>query len=429
MSKRLIISALLLIIPVIGLAFLRIRTSQPAAAYQAPAPAAPSGPSLPEAIADLQRRIDSGAVKPVFDEQSGYLKSVLKELDIPVSSQSLVFGKNSAQLFLISPEAPRAVYFNDDVYVGFVQGGSYLELASMDPEAGPVFYTLSQEKAEKVQFKKEVSDCFACHDTFEADKPVSRLLMLSILADSRGVALNRSAAVTNDKSPMAERWGGWYVSGTHGGQRHMGNRFVTEPASTLDGIPKYAKAANLSNGANVTDLTKRFDTKPYLTPHSDIVALMILGHQHHLHNLITVAGFNLRQKTSEASLKEYCERVVETLLFADAVPLTEPIKGTTTFAAEFSARSPRDSKGRSLYQLDLNKRLLQYPLSYLIYSKSFDGLPQPAREYVYRRLWEVLSGKDQSKPFTHLAEADRKAILEILQETKPAFVAYTKTLG
>jgi hypothetical protein len=422
MSKRLIISALLLIIPVIGLAFLRSRTSPPAAAYQAPAPAAPSGPSLPEAIADLQRRIDAGVVKPAFDEQSGYLKSVLKELDIPVSSQSLVFGKNSAQLFLISPEAPRAVYFNDDVYVGFVQGGSYLELASMDPEAGPVFYTLSQEKADKVQFKKD-SDCFACHDTFEADKPVSRLLMLSILSDSRGVALNRSSSITTDKSLFAERWGGWYVTGTHGSQRHMGNRFVTEPASTLDGIPKYAKTANLSNGANVTDLTTRFDTKAYLSPHSDIVALMVLGHQHHLHNLITVAGFNLRQDASESSLKEYLERVVGTMLFADAVPLTEPIKGTTSFAAEFSARGPRDSKGRSLYQLDLNTRLLRYPLSYLIYSKSFDGLPQPAREYVYRRLREVLSGKDQSKPFAHLSEADRKAILEILQETKPEFAA------
>jgi hypothetical protein len=111
------------------------------------------------------------------------------------------------------------------------------------------------------------------------------------------------------------------------------------------------------------------------------------------------------------------------MLFADAVPLTEPVKGTTNFAAEFSARGPRDSKGRSLYQLDLNRRLMQYPLSYLIYSKSFDGLPQPAREYVYRRLGEVLSGKDQSKPFAHLSEADRKAILEILQETKPAFAA------
>src|SRR5688572_8951223 len=137
MTKRLIISALLLIIPVIGLAYLRIRTSESAAASQTPAaPAALSGPSLPEAIADLQRRIDGGAVKPEFEERTGYLKSLLKELDIPVSSQTLVFGKNSAQLFLISPEAPRALYFNDNVYLGYVQGAPYLELASMDPEAG-----------------------------------------------------------------------------------------------------------------------------------------------------------------------------------------------------------------------------------------------------------------------------------------------------
>ena len=100
-----------------------------------------------------------------------------------------------------------------------------------------------------------------------------------------------------------------------------------------------------------------------------------------------------------------------------------------TPGAEFSTLGPRDSKGRSLHQLDLKQRLLQYPLSYLIYSKSFDALPQAAHDYVYRRLWEVLSGKDQSKPFAHLTTEDRKAILEILQETKPDFAAFAKKLG
>ena len=364
-----------------------------------------------------------------MDVQSGYLRPLLKELRILPSSQTLVFSKSSAQLFLISPETPRALYFNDDVYVGYVQGAPHLEIASIDPAEGPAFYTLDQEEADKPQFTKIPTDCLACHDTFQSEKPVPRLLMLSVLADSKGVALNRSSVVTNDKSPFAERWGGWYVTGTHGNQRHMGNRFVMEQASSLGDIHKYATSANLSNGANVTDLTTRFDVKSYLTPNSDIVALMVLGHQTHIHNFITVATYNLRDKASESDLKEYGEQLVEAMLFSDAVPLTEPVRGTTNFAAEFSTLGPRDSKGRSLRQFDLKHRLFQYPLSYLIYSKSFDALPQAALDYVYRRMWEVLSGKDQSKSFAHLSSADRKAILEILQETKPEFASFAKKLG
>jgi hypothetical protein len=387
------------------------------------------GPALPEAIANLQRKIDNGTAKIEFNEKFGYLPSLLKTLDIPMSSQSLVFGKNSAQLFLISPDRPRAVYFNDDVYVGYVQGAPHLELASVDPITGPVFYTLDQVKLDKPKFALQPTDCFACHDTFDSDRPVSRLLMLSILSDPTGVALNRSAAITNDKSPFAERWGGWYVTGSYGNLRHMGNRFVRESAESLGTIREYSKHANLSDGANITDLSKRFDTKAYVMPDSDVVALMVLGHQTHIHNLITVANTNLRADPTEDEIKDTCERLLAAMLFSEAVPLPQPVTGTTAFASEFSGRGPRDSRGRSLHQLDLKTRLLRYPLSYLVYSASFDALPQNGKSYIYRRLWEVLSGKDTSASFQHLSPDERKAILEILQETKPDFAAFVKQLG
>jgi hypothetical protein len=424
MSKRTaIVGGVLLVVPVLALGLLRLRLEPPAAAVVQQIPQ----PALPEAIADLQRRLDSGETNLTFDEdRGGYLRSLLERLQIPLSSQTLAFAKSSAQLFLIAPDAPRAIYFNDEVYVGYVQGGA-LEIASVDPHDGPVFYTLVQLETPKPRFNKEPTDCFACHDTFEADKPVSRLLMLSVLADRTGVALNRSATITNDRSPFAERWGGWYVTGTHGSIRHMGNRIVREPASALGEIRNYAKTADLSDGANVTSLAGRFDPKPYLTASSDIAAMMVLGHQTHLHNLITVAGFNLRASTSEpvpeAKIKEYAEPLVETMLFSGAAPQTSPVSGTTNFAVEFSARGPHDSKGRSLHQLDLQTRLLRYPLSYLIYSKSFDALPEPARRYVYRRLHAILSGEDKSAGFSHLSSADREAIREILTETKPEFAA------
>jgi hypothetical protein len=156
---------------------------------------------------------------------------------------------------------------------------------------------------------------------------------------------------------------------------------------------------------------------------------MVLGHQTHIHNLITVANTKLRNNSSESAIKEEAESLIAAMLFSEAVPLTAPVKGTTSFASEFSARGPHDRQGRSLYQLDLTTRLLRYPMSYLVYSKSFDALPKHAKDYIYRRFWEVLSGKDTTPAFAHLSQADRKAILEILQETKPDFAAFVKQLG
>jgi len=428
MSKRfLAMSGFLVMVPLLAFALLHMRAEGPQSPKQAAAEPDPG--ALPEAIANLQRKIDNGNSKLDFEEPRGYLRSLLETLDVPVSSQSLVFSKSSAQLFLISPDAPRALYFNDEVYVGYVQGAPHLEIASVDPVAGPVFYTLDQVAMEKPKFTLQPMDCLACHDTFESEKPVPRLLMLSVLSDPTGVALNRSSIVTNDKSPLLERWGGWYVTGNSGNQRHMGNHLVRQSAESLGAIRDYSRRADLTAGSNVTDLSKRFDTKAYLTADSDIVALMVLGHQTHIHNLITAAGTSLRANSSESAVKDETERLINAMLFVEAAPLTQPVTGTTNFAAEFSSRGPRDSQGRSLHQLDLKTRLLRYPLSYLVYSKSFDALPQAAKAYIYRRFWEVLSGMDTSATFTHLSSADRKAILEILQETKPDFAAFVKQLG
>src|SRR5688572_17290358 len=254
MSKRfLAMSGIVLIVPVLAFALLRMRTEAPAPPQSA---VTPDPDALPEPIADLQRRVDSGKARLKYDDASGYLVSLLKNLNIPVSSQALVFSKSSAQLFLIAPDAPRAIYFNDDVYIGFVNGAPRLEIASMDPVVGPAFYTLDQVKAEKPKFTVQPTDCLACHDTFEGEKPIPRLLMLSVLPDPTGVALNRSSIVTNDRSPFLERWGGWYVTGTSGNQRHMGNHIVRARAESLPNVRDYSKRADLSENTNVTDLTK-----------------------------------------------------------------------------------------------------------------------------------------------------------------------------
>jgi hypothetical protein len=369
------------------------------------------------------------------DNTRGYLLAVLKALDVPVSSQTLVFSRTSLQRERISAETPRALYFNDDTYVGWVQGGGVIEVASIDPDLGAIFYTVDQD-APKAKLVRQSYECLSCHGS-TLTRGVPGLTIRSVFADRTGLPiLSAGTYVTTDESPWEERWGGWYVTGTHGKQRHLGN-LITHSAAQ-------AERPDMERGANVTDLRPFFDTTPYLTPHSDIVALMVLEHQSHVHNLITRAGYGTRmalhyEKTLNQELgrpaeqrldstlsrvRSVAEPLVRALLFAKEAPLTDTVRGTTSFAQEFAARGPRDRQGRSLRELDLRRRLFRYPCSFLIYSDAFDALPDLAKDYVYRRLREVLTGQDTSAEFKHLSEADRKAALEILTETKPEFAAH-----
>jgi hypothetical protein len=353
-------------------------------------------------------------VKLDYEKDHGFLISVLKQLKVPVSSQVLVFSKTSLQSERISPKTPRAIYFNDDVYVAWVQGAALMEIMSIDPERGSAFYVLNQQILDHPDFERSTGhECSVCHYVQEAaPKFVPRLMFSSIIPDANGNVEGALPIETSDQSLMKERWGGWYVTGTHGNQMHAGNTMLNRPASVFAELP----AAAFLRSSNVVDLSTRFDTKPYLSPHSDIVALMVLAHQVTVQNLIALAN-------SKATLspKETGEPLVKGLLFAGAPALTAPVKGTSNFATEFSSQGPRDARGRSLRDFDLQTRLFRYPLSYLIYSKSFDAMNPTMKNYVYRRLREILSGEDKSPDFAYLSAADRTAILEILRATKQDF--------
>src|SRR5215470_2533113 len=238
-------------------------------------------------ISNLSRRIQKDQTILNYDEAHGYLRAVLKELNVPVSSQTLVFSKLSFQLSQISLETPRAVYFNDDTYVGWVNHGQFIEIAHVDPKTGPNFYTLTQEYDPYPVLEHQTEECTVCHDTFQTNTPVPRLLMLSVLPNPDGNALKAASLITNDESPFRERWGGWYVTGTHGKQQHLGNTIVRARAEDVDEMRKFIAQMDLTSGGNITDLSSKFNTKEYLSPYSDIVALMVLGHQTHVHNMIT----------------------------------------------------------------------------------------------------------------------------------------------
>jgi hypothetical protein len=156
---------------------------------------------------------------------------------------------------------------------------------------------------------------------------------------------------------------------------------------------------------------------------------MTLEQQTRITNLMIRTGWEGRiaDPAAKAQIDTDLESLVTYMLFADEASLHGPVEGVSTFTKSFPMRGPRDRHGRSLRDFDLNRRLFRYPLSYMIYSETFDSLPDAIRERVYQRLYDVLSGRDQSDKFKRLSAGDRQAVLEILRETKPGLPAYFKT--
>jgi hypothetical protein len=369
-------------------------------------------------IARLQERLDQKQCRLDYDPAYGFLPALLKELGISSTSQMLVFSKTSFQRERISPQTPRALFFNDDTYVGFIPGAPMIEVSVADPKLGGVFYTLQQKATDHPRFVR-TDQCLECHASGKS-LGVPGHLVRSFVTDEDGVVdLATGVSPVTDQTPMAERWGGWYVSGTHGQQTHRGN--LIGPAA----FERQGKEPH--DMGNIVDLSRFFDATRYLRPTSDIVALMVLEHQTHMHNFITrlhyAAELSLQQYGHVRYLNNVTESFLQCLLFSEESPLTSPVKGTSGFTDWFADQGPKDHQGRSLRQFDLQTRLFEYPCSYLIYSEAFDALPEPIKDRVYRRLWEILT-QESSPSFAKIPPESRGAIWEILLETKPALPDY-----
>ena len=359
-------------------------------------------------VARLERRLEAGQAKlEVAPNGWGYLPSVLKQLGVNPDSQALVFSKTSTQVENINPRTPRAIYFSDDVLVGFVRNSDVLEIASLDPKQGVQLYVLVNSA--KPEFAPS-QGCLRCHQG-AVTLGVPGLLVSSVHPVSQTRSEHGNAFMTDDRSPLSGRWGGWYVTGTTGSQTHFGNN-----TNLVD--PVRSGGPSTQPTQNLTSLTGFFDTSKYIEPTSDIVALMTLEHQVRMTNLMIRIGWDARMGMAEDKLNPEIEEMLKYMLFADEEPLREPVKGVSTFTDTFPKRGPRDPKGRSLRDFDLKTRLFRYPLSYMIYSAAYDGMPDKVRERVYQRLFEILTGKDTSKTFAGLTPETRGAILEILRATK-----------
>mgnify|MGYP001371859740 CR=1 FL=1 len=405
-----------------------------------------SGPAHDNRIWRFQQKLNSGEIKLQWEPHFGYLRSVLKALEIDPSSQIMVFSKTSLQTSVINEQTPRAIYYNDDTYVGFVLNTDLMEFASVDAKLGIVFFGMINRQDTSPVLERDGGRCLTCHDTYSMmGGGVPRVMIMSApVDDSADTRTFGSASEVDDRTPIAERWGGWYLSGWYQPGRgappvtHFGNL----PLRTETPGHQGDRLRELIPGRdNLGSVSAYFDTSLYLTDKSDVVALLVSEHQTFVQNLITRVLYKVSTIMSQggsgpaprswtdieprrqAALKQVTEPLLRALFFADAVPLSGQVITSSGFTERFAQRGPRDSEGRSLRDLKLEKRLFRYPLSYMVYTDSFNALPSFVREYLDMRIVEVLQGRDQTGISAKLAADDRAAISQILADTLPRFAS------
>jgi hypothetical protein len=383
-------------------------------------------------VSRLIEQLNDKTLTLEYSTEQGYLRSLLQALEIPESSQMLVFSKTSMQVRYISRRNPRAIYFNDDTYVGWVRGSSLVEISTADPKLGAAFYTVDMMPW-RAKVEQAYYDCLACHAT-SMTQGIPGHTVRSVFPEVDGsINAQKESFVTDHTSPFSERWGGWYVTGRHGDMHHMGNAFL-----------RGGRLETQDNG-NRLSLWDDFDTQSYLSPYSDITALMVLEHQTQMHNAMTRGDFSVRkilhdrnERNSipgqgregaggeseaewQAQLHLIAKEVVDRMLFCDEAPLKSAVNGSVIFMHDFTERGPKDSQGRSLRDFEMKTRMFKYPCSYLIYSSAFDSLEKPLQAEIIRQLGAILTGENPSEDYAHLDAQTRADILAILRETKPAF--------
>ncbi|MEP6783243.1 MAG: hypothetical protein ABI983_06205, partial [Acidobacteriota bacterium] len=320
------------------------------------------GGVLADVVTLLQRDLNAGTASLQFEGREGYLRSVLAKLQVPVESQVLLFSKTGIQNAYTSPENPRAFYFNDRVIIGYIPGAPFLEMASHDPRQGMIFQTLMQDAA-ATRFARPDA-CLSCHLSANSFEVPGVLVRSNFTGDDGRAMPQLGSFLIDHRSPLEQRWGGWYVTGTHGAARHMGNAFVTDMAK-----PEAAITAATLNRAS---LDPRVDVSAYPATTSDIAALMVFDHQGHAINLLTRLGWEARTAAatgppdfSRGDLEVLVRETVGYFLFVDEAKLAAPIRGVSPFASTFSVPGPHDRLGRSLRELDLQTRVFKYRCSYM----------------------------------------------------------------
>lgn len=394
------------------------------------APVAYSSTKDENTITRLQAAIDEQRRTLPGSNARQILKTLLDELNIPVASQTLVFSKTSKQNSLIGPKTPRALYFNQDFYVGYVPGGK-IEIICCDDPTGMMFYTFDlSQPVEKRRFIR-ANDCLSCHATANTHN-VPGMLVRSVYTQRDGQPLlTWGSFTTTPSSPISERWGGWYVTGQHGDSQHMGNKWLTTGA---DGQERFRE----QDGQNVETLSGYINTDAYLTNTSDLVALMIMEHQIEAHNVFAAARmnylrrmymikaihhgkFDAKEPTTAKMIQTHVSEILKILLFVDEIRLTgDGVQGSDEFVTEFRKRGKSYNQW-SLRDLRLQKRLFKYRCSFMINSASFKMLPELIKTETLRQLHGILVKDATPEGLPKLSGREKERIHQILMHTHPDY--------
>ena len=396
---------------------------QPPFSYSATAPQ--------DATARLQKRLAAGELKFAGTDPE-MLRALLREFQVPVASQVVVFSKTSLQRQRIRPDHPRVIYFSDSAYIGWVPGG-LMEVTTVDPVLGPIFYALDPvglRSNTPSAFVRD-NDCLRCHGgTFVRGIP--SVFVRSLYTDAEGEPMLRHGSeVVDFRTPFENRWGGWYVTGKHGAALHRGNVFAQEKQDQL--------VVDFKRGANLASLSGFFETQDYPLNGSDIVALLVLEHQTTMQNTLTRASVNCRrmleyQKNLQRDLKEpvtedltydsvksvfesSAREITDDMLFQGEAQLPHGLEGSPAFQSAFQSNSRRTTDGQSLKDFSLKGHIFANRCSYMIYSDSFLQLPVQLKRRVYDRLARVLKSKDSDSRYAYLGAEERARITRILSET------------
>ncbi len=321
------------------------------------------------AVSKLIDQVESGQVKLEYVRSQGYLRSLLNALDVPVDSQTLVFSKTSLQRSRISPKTPRAIYFNDDIYIGFCRNGEVLEISVADPKLGTEFYTLSQEELDRPKFVRQTEDCLICHGS-SATSGIPGHLIRSVYTDYSGSpVLSMGSHRIDTTSPWKKRFGGWYVAGKYNKEPHLGNLIVRGDVSVEE--------VDNSSGLDVMELNRYFDPSHYLSPTSDVVAHLVLTHQAQVHNLLAKLSIETqtalydeselnrelkedptkRWESTQRRIRSHAQDLVEAMLFGDEAELPKVIEGSQVLPVDFRSKGfaiprPFASRSSNLWKID-----------------------------------------------------------------------------
>lgn len=333
------------------------------------------------------------------------LASLLRALDIPDSSQLLVYSATSIQSERINPRNPRGLYFNEDTFVGYVPGGR-LEVASLDPEAGMVFYIFDRLTTAAVPRFVRSDRCMNCH----ADTPSFR--RPGLVVHSVAVTWDGSSQETyrydemGHTVPLDVRFGGWHLTGGHGLARTHANLI-----------------GDLTPNGLVTEPNppgKNFDLRRYPRPTSDILVHLVHEHQVGFVNRVVQSVYLARENPTVEQLDAFADDFTAYILFDREAPLPAGgVRGDPDFVRDFRARDP--ARGPSLRDFDLRERIFKHRASFMVETPVWSLVPDPIRTRVLARLDRALAPAGPASEKFGIGVDEKRAIRDILCQSLSGF--------